>query len=95
MDIRTIKWTLIPRPEPIISIVLVYLYIIYVAGPRFMKNRQPYSLKIFMQCYNVLQVVVNLWVMLNILMNGNPFAVLWKYCDSIDEMYGHNTEKVR
>ncbi|RLU23799.1 hypothetical protein DMN91_004007 [Ooceraea biroi] len=94
MDPRTIKWILISSPMPVTCIVLVYLYIIYLAGPKFMKNRQPYSLKMFIQCYNVLQVILNFWLVFNGVRRGNPFKAVWRYYDSFDTVFGHNAEEL-
>ncbi|EZA51806.1 hypothetical protein DMN91_003402 [Ooceraea biroi] len=94
MDPRTIKWMLISSSIPITCIILVYLYVIYVAGPRFMKNRQPYSLKMFMQCYNIFQVITNFLLVFNMVTNGRPFTVVWRYCDSFDKICGDNSEKM-
>ncbi|XP_067210194.1 very long chain fatty acid elongase AAEL008004-like isoform X1 [Linepithema humile] len=92
-DLRTMRWALVPSPIPTLSIILVYLYIIYVSGPKFMKDRQPYSLKGFMQCYNVFQVIANFLIVFNIVVYGRPFTALWKYCDSFDQICGNNIEK--
>jgi len=92
-DARTIKWTLVPSPMPLIYISLVYLCIVYFAGPLFMKNRRPYSLKTFMQCYNIFQVIANFWIVFNIVTGGKPFASVWRYCESLDKICGRNTEK--
>ncbi|XP_011152094.1 elongation of very long chain fatty acids protein AAEL008004 isoform X2 [Harpegnathos saltator] len=42
-------------------ISLGYLYFIYIAGPRFMKNRPPYKLKGFIMFYNIIQILANAW----------------------------------
>lgn len=94
-DSRTMKWTLVPSPIPVLSIILVYLYIIYVGGPKFMKDRRPYSLKGFMQCYNVFQVITNFLILYNVLVYGRPFTSMWKYCAFFDQISGENTEMVR
>ncbi|XP_036143627.1 elongation of very long chain fatty acids protein 1 [Monomorium pharaonis] len=92
-DTRTIKWPFISSPIPIISISLVYIYVIYFAGPQFMKNRKPYSLKTFMQYYNLFQIIANFWLVFNVVTTGRPFVAIWKYCESFDKICGDNTEK--
>lgn len=89
------KWPLMSSPMPIISISLVYLYVIYIAAPNFMKNRPPYTLKTFIQCYNVFQVIVNSWLVYIAIMYGKPLAAVWRYCDTFDEIYGANSGKVQ
>jgi len=93
-DARTIKWPLISSAMPMIFISLIYLYVVYFAGPQFMKNKKPYSLKTFMQCYNIFQVITNFWLVFNIVTDGKPFAVVWRYCEPFDKIYGSNNEKV-
>ncbi|XP_036141247.1 elongation of very long chain fatty acids protein 4 [Monomorium pharaonis] len=91
-DPRTIKWTFISSPIPIISILLIYIYVVYF-GPQFMKNKKPYSLKTFIQCYNLFQIIANSWLMFNAVTNGRPFVAVWRYCDSFDDVCGDTTEK--
>lgn len=92
-DAGIIKW-LIFSPMTMIFLSLAYLSFVYFIGPQFMKNRQPYSLKTFMQFYNIFQIIANFWLVSNIYIYGRPIAVLWKYCESFDEMVGSNSEKV-
>ncbi|KAG7208152.1 hypothetical protein KM043_009719 [Ampulex compressa] len=40
-------------------IVFSYLYFTLGCGPRFMKDRKPYSLKTFIMYYNIFQIVAN------------------------------------
>ncbi|XP_029158272.1 elongation of very long chain fatty acids protein AAEL008004-like [Nylanderia fulva] len=43
-------------------LIVAYLYLVFIYGPRFMKNRQPYSLKTFIKWYNIIQIVGNAWL---------------------------------
>nr|XP_050864808.1 elongation of very long chain fatty acids protein F-like isoform X2 [Vespula vulgaris] len=56
MDPRVKDWVL-SNPSVVISILFSYLYFVLVCGPRFMKNRQPYSLKTFIRCYDIFQMI--------------------------------------
>lgn len=42
---------------PILYILVTYLLIVKIVGPRFMKTRKPYDLKRVIQCYNMFQVI--------------------------------------
>jgi len=42
-------------------ITLGYIYFIFYAGPRYMKNRPPYKLRTFVLIYNLIQILANLW----------------------------------
>ncbi|XP_018343467.1 PREDICTED: elongation of very long chain fatty acids protein 1-like [Trachymyrmex septentrionalis] len=93
-DRQKTKWLLVSAPMPVFFICIVYLYIVYIAGPQFMKNRQPYSLKTFMQCYNVVQIISNAWIAFNFMTYGRPFTAVWRFCESLDELCGNYSEKV-
>ncbi|XP_011155798.2 elongation of very long chain fatty acids protein 1 [Solenopsis invicta] len=93
-DVRTVKWLFVSSPMLIIFISLVYLFVVYFAGPRFMKNRQPYSCKAFMQGYNLFQIIGNFLLVFNFVTKGKPFAVVWMYCVPFDELCGSNTEEL-
>lgn len=43
-------------------IIIAYLYFVLSCGPRFMKNRRPYSLKTFIKLYNIIQIIGNAWL---------------------------------
>ena len=40
-----------------VALVSVYVFLVTVVGPRFMRDRQPYNPKLLMQAYNLFQVV--------------------------------------
>jgi len=92
-DTQKTKWLLVSAPIPVFFISIIYLYIVYIAGPQFMKNRQPYSLKTFMQCYNLFQIITNAWLVFNMVTYGKPVTAIWRFCDSFDELCD-NSEKV-
>ena len=46
---------------PTLMICTAYVYIIKVAGPRFMRDRKPYQLKQFVIAYNTFQTLFSLW----------------------------------
>ncbi|XP_011706804.1 PREDICTED: elongation of very long chain fatty acids protein 4-like, partial [Wasmannia auropunctata] len=73
-DAGIIKWSLIFSPMTMIFLSLAYLSFVYFIGPQFMKNRQPYSLKTFMQFYNIFQIIANFWLVSNIYIYGRPIA---------------------
>ncbi|KAM0728680.1 Very long chain fatty acid elongase [Formica fusca] len=61
-DPRTNDWVLIDSIYQIPLIIIIYLYVILYWGPRFMKNRPPYSLKTFIKIYNIFQIIANAWL---------------------------------
>lgn len=62
IDPRAVDLPLIKSSYQVPLIIFAYLYFVLIYGPRFMKNRQPYSLKTFMKWYNVIQIVGNAWL---------------------------------
>ncbi|KAJ6633940.1 Elongation of very long chain fatty acids protein 7 [Pseudolycoriella hygida] len=74
------SWPLFGSPLPIASILFTYLIFVLHLGPKFMKNRKPFNLKIAIILYNALQVCYNAY--------GLSLAVrhklFWKYLFSFN-----------
>ena len=70
-DTRMDGLPLLNSPLPAALICMCYVFIVKVAGPRFMQNREPYNIKKFLVIYNALQVALSAyivyWVSLQIL----------------------------
>lgn len=66
LDPRTNDWPLMKSPVPGVSIILLYLYFVNVAGPRFMKDRKPYQMKTTLIVYNFLQVLVSVYIFVEV-----------------------------
>jgi len=62
-DPRVSDWPLMDSPVPTILIVLLYLYVVVIFGPRMMANRKPYKLRGILVAYNAFQVVFSLGMM--------------------------------
>ncbi|XP_076245359.1 very long chain fatty acid elongase AAEL008004-like [Calliopsis andreniformis] len=58
-DKRTNDWFLVGSFIPITLASLGYLYLVLDYGPRYMKDKPPYSLKRFIQFYDMFQIVIN------------------------------------
>ncbi|XP_043671010.1 elongation of very long chain fatty acids protein AAEL008004-like isoform X1 [Vespula pensylvanica] len=80
-DPRVKDWILF-NPSIIISLLFSYLYFVLVCGPRFMKNKQPFSLKTFIRCYDIFQIVVNSFIVFK-LIKGGWFTKLSIFCEPI------------
>ncbi|KAF5281629.1 hypothetical protein FQR65_LT02949 [Abscondita terminalis] len=61
-DPRTEDWLLVGSPGPLITILVTYLYFCISAGPRYMKDRKPYELKNTILVYNVVQVLMSVFL---------------------------------
>lgn len=54
---------LLRTPFPTAIILLSYLYIIFIYGPSFMKERKPYKLKNLSLLYDAVQICMNLFML--------------------------------
>jgi len=56
-DARCRDWLLMSSPMLPVALCTLYLFIVLVAGPRYMKNRPAYKLVNFIFYYNIYQVI--------------------------------------
>merc|ERR1712130_756964 len=61
-DPRSDSWPLMSSIWPTTFICIAYVYIVKVAGPNFMKNREPYNIKGIMIAYNLFQTLFSAWM---------------------------------
>ncbi|XP_066599078.1 very long chain fatty acid elongase AAEL008004 [Prorops nasuta] len=61
-DPRTNDWFLASGPGPIITIVVTYVYFSLYAGPRYMRDKKPYTLRNTLIFYNFIQVLVSIYL---------------------------------
>ncbi|CAN7998826.1 unnamed protein product [Ixodes hexagonus] len=60
-DPRTRGFPLIGNPAMVMSLIVGYLYVVKVWGPRWMEDRKPYDLKRVIMAYNASMVVLNIF----------------------------------
>ncbi|KAM7292556.1 elongation of very long chain fatty acids protein AAEL008004 [Ixodes scapularis] len=58
-DPRTAGWSLTADLRFMLPVCLGYLYVVKIAGPRWMASRKPYNLKWTIMAYNLFQVTAN------------------------------------
>ncbi|XP_015177519.1 PREDICTED: elongation of very long chain fatty acids protein 1-like [Polistes dominula] len=80
-DPRFQDWILF-KPYAVIFILFSYLYFVLVCGPRFMKNRKPYSLKTFIKFYNIFQIFLNGYMVYKFL-RGCWYLKISIYCHPV------------
>ncbi|XP_035429068.2 uncharacterized protein LOC118262067 [Spodoptera frugiperda] len=61
-DPRTKDWWGVSSPFTVIAIASAYLYFCLSLGPRLMKNRPAYELKIPLMLYNIFQVLFSIFI---------------------------------
>ncbi|XP_077560057.1 very long chain fatty acid elongase AAEL008004-like isoform X2 [Haemaphysalis longicornis] len=59
-DPRTRDYPVVMNPLFVFPLVLLYIYFVKVAGPRWMKDRQPYRIDGWVRAYNLLMVLANI-----------------------------------
>lgn len=72
----------------IASIVLliifgIYMWWVFIAGPKFMKDRMPYNVTNMLRVYNVFQVIACSTFVIRCYLLGFDFRFLWR-CESFD-----------
>ena len=67
--------------NPLYTVILcaLYVYVVKVAGPRYMKNRPPMNIKNFMVVYNAFQVLLSGYIFVQVI----PFVYFWKLEGSV------------
>jgi len=91
-DPRTDNYFMMSSVWPTVAICILYVFIFKVAGPWFMKNREPYDIKHIIIAYNLFQTVFSFWGF----SEGWKFYITGDYnwtCQPID--YSHNSEALR
>jgi len=61
-DPRVDDWLLMSSPWPTVALCVLYYYIVRVAGPRFMKDREPLNIQNLVVVYNLFQTLFSIWI---------------------------------
>ncbi|KAH7953338.1 hypothetical protein HPB49_007222 [Dermacentor silvarum] len=84
-DPRTANWVLAGNREFLISLFMVYVYVVKVGGPRYMKDRKPYDgIKPIVNIYNACMVVLNAYFMTAFLARTYMGGGYTLFCQGID-----------
>ncbi|XP_019870251.1 elongation of very long chain fatty acids protein AAEL008004 [Aethina tumida] len=82
----TKNWFLMGTPVPLLIILVTYVYFCKSAGPRFMRDRKPYDLKNVIVVYNIIQVLLSVYIV----WVGTPYWIGGKYnfaCEPVGNDY--------
>lgn len=60
-DPRTADWVTLKDSKYIALLLIGYLYMVKVWGPRFMRDRKPYDLGRVIRAYNIFQIIANVY----------------------------------
>ena len=67
----------------LLVIFAVYLWIVFFAGPKFMKNRRPYKVTNIIRVYNIFQIIVCSIFVIRSIQLGFDHRFIWR-CESFD-----------
>lgn len=73
-------------PWSTLALIALYLYVVKVFGPNFMRDRKPYNLKGVMIVYNFAMVAVSGWMFFEGCLLTNYGLDLWS-CQYVDTRY--------
>ncbi|XP_050039082.1 very long chain fatty acid elongase 7-like [Dermacentor andersoni] len=82
-DPRTKNWITLQNPMYIAALLGTYLYVAKSFGPRYMKNKQPYSVKRTVMAYNLFQVLANVYFLWRIFYHSFWAAGYSAYCQGL------------
>ena len=91
-DPRTNDWFLIGSPVPGVSILIGYLYFVLSWGPKHMEHRKPYQLNNLLVIYNLMQVLLSIWLFYEGLDGAWLKKYSWK-CEPVD--FSNSPEALR
>ncbi|CAN8005035.1 unnamed protein product, partial [Ixodes hexagonus] len=89
-DPRTASWGLTADLRFTLPVALGYLYVVKIAGPRWMMNRKPYNLKWAIMAYNLFQVIANAYFFVQYMRHtylGGNYSV---FCQGVDYSSNEN-----
>lgn len=69
-DKRVSDWMFMSSPWPTITIVLIYLTLVYRILPAYTKNRKPYNLTTVIKIYNLFQICMCCYILQWIIRSG-------------------------
>ena len=72
-DTRVDGYFLMNSIWPTVSIVALYVYIVKIWGPNFMKDRKPYNINTFLIFYNAFQVIVSGYLFIQVCIFWSSF----------------------
>jgi len=69
-DRRVDGWFMMNSFWPTLILVMAYVYIVKIWGPRFMQDRKPYNISTFLVYYNAFQVALSAYIFGTLLRGG-------------------------
>lgn len=82
-DKRVDDWPLMSSPWPTLTLCAAYVYGSLVLGPTLMRDRQPFEMKKTIQVYNIFQVVLSAYILVEACLVGWLNDYSW-ICQDVD-----------
>jgi len=83
-DKRVDGWPMLDSVWPTFLLVMAYLFIVKIWGPRFMQNRPAYNLTKFLIIYNAFQVLLSTYIFIQLMRGGWGGDYSFR-CQPVDE----------
>nr|XP_050864630.1 elongation of very long chain fatty acids protein 7-like isoform X1 [Vespula vulgaris] len=78
VDKRLTSWLLVHSSSTVPMIIGIYIILLLVSM-KYMKNKKAYSLKTFIYCYNIFQIIANS-IIIYIYIDGGWYTDIFIYC---------------
>ncbi|XP_075226474.1 very long chain fatty acid elongase 4-like [Lycorma delicatula] len=79
------SWFLMGSPGPMLTIIVTYLVFVLHLGPRIMWSKKPFELRSIMLLYNLLQIILNIFVVMTFFFNTEGIKYLFNHsCQPAD-----------
>ncbi|KAM7301383.1 hypothetical protein ISCGN_016902 [Ixodes scapularis] len=82
-DPRTKNWETLENPFYVLVILVSYISVSKYLGPRYMKHRDPYKLKVAIMIYNLFQVLANMYFLSHIIYHSFYAAGYSPFCQGL------------
>lgn len=76
-DSRVRGWLLLDNYIPTFAFTVMYLLIVWM-GPRYMKNRQPYSCRALLVPYNLCLTLLSLYMFYEVGLSYRKYVFIWR-----------------
>lgn len=63
---------LLSSPVSLSLLIGIYLYVVKVTAPNFMRNRKPFNLRNILIVYNIFQILANIYLSEKVVSTKNP-----------------------
>lgn len=80
-DKRLTSWLLVHSSSTVPMIIGIYIILLLVSM-KYMKNKKAYSLKTFIHCYNIFQIIANS-IIIYIYIDGGWYTDIFIYCTPV------------